>query len=85
MKTNPLTTAHVNIESQNFSKKLVQGKVSAGQFEWKFIWAFGISELTVTPPLGRALIQDSLKRFLVKDDYKLEPGGEYFFTIRAKI
>ena len=84
MKSKPLTTAYVIIECQSFSNEFIQGKVSAGQFEWQFTWAFGKGELFVEPPLGRALIKDSLERFLVKDDYKLEAGGNYVFTIRAK-
>ena len=34
--------------------------------------------------LGRALIQDALLRFLVRTDYKLEAGGDYNFTVRAR-
>ena len=45
---------------------------------------FGKGELTVEPSLGRALIQDALLRFLLKADYKLEPGGDYIFTVRSK-
>jgi hypothetical protein len=30
------------------------------------------------------LIQDALFRFLVRTDYRLEPGGDYSFTVRAK-
>ena len=40
--------------------------------------------LTVNPPLGRALIEDALLRFLLKKDYELEAGNEYKFTISAK-
>ena len=84
MINKPKTTAHVTVEHQNFLNKSIQGKVSAGNFEWQFIWAFSKGELIINPPLGRALIKDSLERFLVRDDYKLEPGGNYIFTIRAK-
>ena len=38
----------------------------------------------IPPPLGRALIEDSLLRFLLKKDYELEAGNEYKFTISAK-
>ena len=41
-------------------------------------------ELRVEPSLGRALIEDALLRFLVRADYKLEPGGDYNFTVRAR-
>ena len=84
MKKKPLTTAYVTVENQNFTKKIIQGNVSAGNFEWSFLWAFGTGELIVTPPLGRALIKEPLERFLIRDDYKLEPGGNYIFTVRAK-
>ena len=40
--------------------------------------------LLVNPPLGRALIEDALLRFLLKKDYELEAGSEYKFTISAK-
>tara|TARA_Y100001968_G_scaffold87923_1_gene78964 strand:- start:14322 stop:14579 length:258 start_codon:yes stop_codon:yes gene_type:complete len=84
MKGKPKTTAHVTVECQNFSEKSIQGNVTAGNFEWNFSWEFGKGELIVTPPLGRALIKDSLEKFLIRDDYKLEAGGNYIFTIRAK-
>jgi len=44
----------------------------------------GKGVLFVKPPLGRALIEDSLLRFLLKKDYELEAGNEYKFTISAK-
>ena len=60
------------------------GAVSAGGFEWTFHWAFDRGELHVEPSLGRALIEDALLRFLVRTDYRLEPGGDYNFTVRAR-
>ena len=84
MRKKPTTSALVTINKKNFSEKSIEGKVSASNFEWEFIWAFGKGELIINPPLGRALIKDSLERFLIKDDYKLEPGGNYIFTVRAK-
>ena len=78
------TTAHIIVEQQCFNKEYLKGKISAGEFEWDFTWAFGKGELYVNPPLGRALIKDALERFLVKTDYSLETGGDYNFTIRAK-
>ena len=80
----PTTTAYLRIDKQCFKEKQVEGKVSAGDFEWDFTWAFSQGQLYVEPPLGRALIKDALERFLVKADYKLESGGDYIFTIRAK-
>ena len=40
--------------------------------------------LKVDPPLGRALIENALLKFLLKKDYELETGNEYKFTISAK-
>ena len=84
MKNNPSTTAHVLVKRQDFLNKSIEGNVCAGNFEWDFMWEFSKGELIIEPPLGRALIKDSLERFLVRDDYKLEAGGNYIFTIRAK-
>ncbi len=84
MSKKPLTTAHLRVLHQCFSKKCLEGEISAGDFHWHFIWAFGRGELYVEPSLGRALIQDALLRFLINADYHLEPGGDYMFTVRAK-
>ena len=84
MYKKPLTIAYLQIHKQCFNQKKVEGIVRAGGFEWNFIWAFNQGQLFVEPPLGRALIKDALERYLVKADYKLEYGGDYFFTVRAK-
>jgi hypothetical protein len=39
----------------------------------------------VKPSQGRALIKEPLGRFLEQQDYQLEPGGDYAFTIRAEL
>ncbi len=80
----PSTTAHLRVHSQSFINKSIKGEVSAGDFIWQFKWKFTNGQLEVEPPLGRALIQDALLRFLLKTDYRLEPGGDYIFTVRAK-
>ncbi len=80
----PVTTAYVRVHHQSFSEQCLDGEVTAGQFEWSFKWSFGRGELIVQPSLGRALIEDALMRFLLKADYKLEPGGDYIFTVRAE-
>ena len=80
----PITTAHLRVHHQSFSKQSLGGEVSAGGFEWQFTWSFGKGELSVEPSLGRALIQDALMRFLLKADYHLEAGGDYMFTVRAR-
>ena len=84
MCNKPSTTAYLQIHKQCFNQKKVEGIVRAGDFEWYFIWAFKQGQLFVEPPLGRALIKDALERYLVKSDYKLESGGDYIFTVRAK-
>jgi len=84
MKARPETIAHVSIKEYCFAKKEVKGVVEASDFKWNFTWSFGKGMLFVKPPLGRALIEDSLLRFLLKKDYELEAGNEYKFTISAK-
>ena len=84
MRSKPETTAHVSVKEYCFSKKQVKGIVKASQFKWQFTWSFGKGMLFVSPPLGRALIEDALLRFLLKKDYELEAGNEYKFTISAK-
>ena len=80
----PATTAHLRVLRQCFQAKCVEGEVSAGGFEWQFSWVFDRGELVVEPSLGRALIEDALRRFLVRSDYRLEPGGDYTFMVRAR-
>ena len=80
----PVPTAHLRVHRQSFSEQCLEGEVQAGGFLWQFQWFFNRGELNVEPSLGRALIQDALQRFLVKSDYRLEAGGDYSFTVRAK-
>ena len=84
MRPKPETTAHLSVKEYCFSKKQVKGTVKASQFRWQFTWSFDSGLLFVNPPLGRALIQDALLRFLLKKDYELEAGNDYKFTISAK-
>ena len=84
MNNKPSTIAYLQIHKQCFNQKKVEGIVRAGDFEWNFTWAFTHGQLIVEPPLGRALIKDALERYLVSADYKLESGGNYIFTVRAK-
>jgi len=81
----PETTAHVRILSQSWQQGKIEGEVRASQFEWQFQWWFTRGELQVHPSLGRALIREPLGRFLEQCDYQLEPGGDYWFTIRARL
>ena len=84
MRSKPETIANVSVTEYCFSKQQIQGFVVASQFKWTFTWSFNKGLLTVNPPLGRALIEDSLLRFLLKKDYELEAGNEYKLTISAK-
>ena len=84
MRSKPETIANVSVKEYCFSKNQIKGIVEASQFKWNFIWFFNKGLLSVNPPLGRALIEDALLRFLLKKDYELEPGNEYKFTISAK-
>ena len=84
MLPKPETVAILSVKEYCFTKKQIQGVVEASQFKWTFTWCFNKGLLKVNPPLGRALIQDALLRFLLKKDYELEAGNEYKFTISAK-
>ena len=84
MLSKPETIANVSVKEYSFSKKQIQGIVNASQFRWTFIWSFHKGLLTINPPLGRALIENALLKFLLKKDYELETGNEYKFTISAK-
>ena len=84
MRSKAETIANVSIKEYCFSKKQINGIVEASQFKWTFTWFFSKGKLLVNPPLGRALIEDALLRFLLKKDYELEAGNEYAFTIAAK-
>ena len=84
MRSKAETIANVSIKEYCFSKKQINGIVEASQFKWTFTWSFNKGLLLVHPPLGRALIEDALLRFLLKKDYELEAGSEYKFIISAK-
>ena len=84
MRPKPETIANLSVREYSFSKKQIKGVVKANQFKWNFTWSFNKGSLLVYPPLGKALIEDALLRFLLKKDYELEAGIEYKFTISAK-
>ena len=84
MLPKPKTIANVSVKEYCFIKKQIKGVVKASQFTWTFTWFFNKGLLLVNPPLGRALIEDALLRFLLKKDYELEAGNEYKLTISAK-
>ena len=84
MGSKPETIVYLNVQEYCFTKRQVKGIVKASQFKWQFTWSFGKGSLVISPPLGRALIEDALLRFLLKKDYQLEAGSEYKFIISAK-
>ena len=84
MLQKPETIANLSVKEYCFSKKQIKGVVEASQFKWTFTWSFNKGLLIVHPPLGRALIEDALLRFLLRKDYELEAGNEYKLTISAK-
>ncbi len=81
----PETTAYVRITYQSWQLGRLEGEVRANEYEWQFQWQFPKGGLTIEPSLGRALIREPLGRFLERFDYQLEAGGDYSFTIRAKL
>ena len=84
MTIKPETTVYVSVKEYNFSTRELKGFVEASEFQWNFTWSFSKGKLFVNPPLGRALIEDALMRFLIKKDYELESGSNYKFTVSAK-
>ena len=84
MRSKPETIAYLNIQEYSFTKRQLKGIIKASEFQWQFTWSFSKGLLVVKPPLGRALIEDSLLRFLLKKDYELEPGNEYKLIISSK-
>ncbi|NJK29473.1 MAG: DUF3146 family protein [Acaryochloris sp. RU_4_1] len=81
----PRTTAYVRITHQSWQQGQIEGEVAASNYTWHFRWCFKQGELRVSPSLGRALIKEPLGRFLEQQDYRLEPGGDYSFTLRCQI
>ena len=81
----PENTAHVRVIKQSWQSGKLEGEVRTNHYEWRFQWHFRQGKLSVQPSLGRALIFEPLNRFLERYDYQLEPGGDYQFTVRAKL
>lgn len=80
----PETIVNVKITSQCWQKKEIKGEVEGGGYQWYFLWHFSQGKLLIQPTLGRSLINEALSRFLEKNDYKLEAGGDYQFSLKAK-
>lgn len=81
----PQTTAHVRITKHSWQHRKIEGEVSASDYFWQFQWSFAEDSLVISPSLGRALIREPLGRFLERQDYQLEPGGDYSFTLRFEL
>jgi len=75
----------VRVTDRSLEAGFLAGEISAGAFTWQFCWRFRQDCLEIEPSRGRALIQEPLGRFLENQDYRLEPGSDYSFTIRAQI
>ncbi|PSF36263.1 DUF3146 domain-containing protein [Aphanothece hegewaldii CCALA 016] len=84
-KKRPETTAYVRITQQSWQQGKLEGEVRTEFYQWRFQWHFQRGHLAVQPSLGRALILEPLGRFLERYDYQLEPGGDYQFTVRARL
>ncbi|MCM1985199.1 DUF3146 family protein [Lyngbya confervoides] len=78
----PQTTAHVRITHHSWQQGKIEGEVCASHYAWRFQWCFTTDQLNISPTLGRALIQEPLGRFLERQDYQLEAGGDYTFPLR---
>ncbi len=81
----PETTAQVKITSQSWHTGKIRGEIEAGSYQWNFEWHFLQGKLSLKPTFGRSLIQEPLARFLENSDYQLEVGGDYQFSVRAKL
>ena len=81
----PQTTAYVRITHHSWQQGKIEGEVSARDYSWQFQWCFTEDALRISPSLGRALIKEPLGRFLERQDYQLEPGGDYSFTLRFEM
>lgn len=81
----PETTAYVSIMKQSWEQGKLEGEVRAANYTWQFQWRFQQGKLMIQPSLGRSLIAEPLGRFLERWDYQLEPGGDYYFTLRARL
>lgn len=81
----PETIVQVSIINQCWQKGQMEGIVKAGNYQWNFQWHFLRGKLVIKPTLGRSLIQEPLSRFLEQNDYQLEIGGDYQFSLRTRL
>ena len=84
MSAKPETVVYLSVQEYCFTKKQMKGLVKASEFKWNFTWLFGKGLLVLDPPLGRALIENAVLKFLLKKDYDLEAGSEYKFIVSSK-
>ncbi len=80
----PETTVRVRVIQQSWQEGVLAGEAIAANYQWQFQWWFARGQLLVQPSLGRALILEPLSRFLERNDYQLELGGDYEFKVRAE-
>ena len=81
----PETTVRVRVIQQSWQDGILAGEAIATHYQWQFQWCFTRGQLLVQPSLGRALILEPLSRFLERNDYQLELGGDYEFKVRAEL
>jgi len=77
--------ATVRVLQCKLAEGRMSGELAAGVFQWTFNWYFRQGVLRVHPAKGRALISEPLQRFLEQQDYALEVGEVYTFTLRSKL
>ncbi|BAC88048.1 DUF3146 family protein [Gloeobacter violaceus] len=82
----PQTEINLRVSARSLSGGWLEGDAEGGQYVWTFRWHFlSGGQLEIHPSLGRALIKEPLQRFLEKNDFRLETGETYAFTVKARI
>ncbi|WP_218080854.1 DUF3146 family protein [Anthocerotibacter panamensis] len=81
----PNTSVHLRVTHLALGEGHMRGEVTAGPFQWTFQWQFRRNLLRVHPAQGRALVAEPLQRFLEQQDYDLEVGEIYSFTLRTRL
>jgi hypothetical protein len=81
----PNTLVQVRILRFSLADSCLEGELQAGLYQWTFRWRFRDGGLMVHPTQGRALVAEPLKRFLEQQDYALEVGEVYSFTLRTRL
>ncbi|WP_287130326.1 DUF3146 family protein [Candidatus Cyanaurora vandensis] len=79
------TAVQLRITHLVLGEGLMAGELTAGTFQWTFQWHFRRVALHLHPTRGRALVAEPLQRFLEQQDYSLEVGEVYTFTLRTQL